>query len=305
MRFALSSEQRDFAASIDAALGGADVPGAVRAWAKGDFAPGRAVWTVLADLGVTALAVPEEFGGIGAHPVDLVVACERLGRWCVPGPVTESLAVAPVLLAGDDRSAGLADGQLVATVAMPAAVPRAVDADFAGLTLLAAGTTVSDATPGTRSDSIDPARRLFDVAASGPSRTADVARAHEFGALATAAQLVGAAGDIRPRHAARHHPSDEHVETRYRPGSDQTIGAGAQPDHGSLVEAQHPLGEHGEVCALGGLWDRDHRSQRCRYSRWVVESRTSRCSSICTAASWVSAITAGLQPGSAPTGRTS
>ena len=192
MRFALSSEQRDFAASIDAALGGADVPGAVRAWAKGDFAPGRAVWTVLADLGVTALAVPEEFGGIGAHPVDLVVACERLGRWCVPGPVTESLAVAPVLLAGDDRSAGLADGQLVATVAMPAAVPRAVDADFAGLTLLAAGTTVSDATPGTRSDSIDPARRLFDVAASGPSRTADVARAHEFGALATAAQLVGA-----------------------------------------------------------------------------------------------------------------
>jgi alkylation response protein AidB-like acyl-CoA dehydrogenase len=192
MRFALSSEQRDFAASIDAALGGADVPGAVRAWAKGDFAPGRAVWTVLADLGVTALAVPEEFGGIGAHPVDLVVACERLGRWCVPGPVTESLAVAPVLLAGDDRSAGLADGQLVATVAMPPAVPRAVDADFAGLTLLAAGTTVSDATPGTRSDSIDPARRLFDVAASGPSRTADVARAHEFGALATAAQLVGA-----------------------------------------------------------------------------------------------------------------
>jgi alkylation response protein AidB-like acyl-CoA dehydrogenase len=192
MRFALSSEQRDFAASIDAALGGADVPGAVRAWAKGDFAPGRAVWTVLADLGVTALAVPEEFGGIGAHPVDLVVACERLGRWCVPGPVTESLAVAPVLLAGDDRSAGLADGQLVATVAMPPAVPRAVDADFAGLTLLAAGTTVSDATPGTRSDSIDPARRLFDVAASGPSRTADLARAHEFGALATAAQLVGA-----------------------------------------------------------------------------------------------------------------
>lgn len=192
MRFALSPEQRDFAASIDAALGSADIPAAVRAWAAGDTAQGRAVWTVLADLGVTALAVPEEFGGVGAHPVDLVVACERLGRWCVPGPVAESLAVAPVLLAGDERCAGLSDGELVATVAMPPAVPRAVDADFAGLVLLAAEGTVSDAKPGPCFESIDPARRLFDVAASGPPHSADIDRAYEFGALATAAQLIGA-----------------------------------------------------------------------------------------------------------------
>ena len=31
MRFELDEQQRDFAASIDAALGGADLPGAVRA----------------------------------------------------------------------------------------------------------------------------------------------------------------------------------------------------------------------------------------------------------------------------------
>ena len=85
-----------------AALGAADVPAAVRAWADGDTAPGRKVWNQLADLGVTALAVAEEFDGLAAHPVDLVVACERLGRWCVPGPVTESIAVAPVLLAADE-----------------------------------------------------------------------------------------------------------------------------------------------------------------------------------------------------------
>ncbi len=79
MRFDLDEQQRDFAASIDAALAAADLPGAVRAWADGDTGPGRKVWARLADLGVTALAVPEKFDGIDAHPVDLVVALERLG----------------------------------------------------------------------------------------------------------------------------------------------------------------------------------------------------------------------------------
>jgi alkylation response protein AidB-like acyl-CoA dehydrogenase len=192
MRFALATEQHDFAASIDAAMAAADVPGAVRAWAAGDTTPGRKVWQRLAELGVTALAVPEEFDGLGAHPIDLVVACERLGRWCVPGPVAESIAVAPVLLAGDDRSARIAAGDLIATVAMPPAVPRAVDADFAGLVLLADAGAVSDALVGEQCRSVDPSRRLYETSAACPPRAADVARAYEFGVLATAAQLIGA-----------------------------------------------------------------------------------------------------------------
>lgn len=200
MRFALDEQQRDFAASIDAALGAADLPGAVRAWSAGDVAPGRKVWEQLADLGVTALAVPEKFDGIGAHPVDLVVAIERLGRWCVPGPVAESIAVAPVLLAtGDraDRCAELASGELIVTVAMPPLTPRAVDADAAGLVLLATDAGVTEATPGDVHESVDPSRRLFDVAASGAAWQADIKRAFEFGALATAAQLIGAAEALR------------------------------------------------------------------------------------------------------------
>jgi alkylation response protein AidB-like acyl-CoA dehydrogenase len=199
MEFALDEQQRDFAASIDAALAAADLPGAVRAWSAGDVAPGRKVWEQLANLGVTALMVPEKFDGIEAHPVDLVVAMERLGRWCVPGPVAESIAVAPVLLAGDDqgdRSASLASGELIATVAMPPQVPRAVDADAAGLVLLA-GEDVCEAelvgAPPHVHESVDPSRRLYDVTATGRSWQADIKRAYEFGALATAAQLVGAA----------------------------------------------------------------------------------------------------------------
>jgi len=192
MNFEIDEQQRDFAASIDAALGAADMPAAVRAWAAGDPAPGRKVWAQLADLGVTALMVPEKFDGIEAHPVDLVVAAERLGRWCVPGPVTESIAVAPVLLADDERSAALASGELIATVAMPPQVPRAVDADTAGLILVAADGKVSDGTAGDEAESVDPSRKLFEVSASGEGQSADVARAYEFGVLATAAQLVGA-----------------------------------------------------------------------------------------------------------------
>lgn len=193
MNFELDDQQRDFAASIDAALTGADVPGAVRAWSEGDTAAGRKVWATLADLGVTALMVAEEHDGIDATPVDLVVAAERLGRWCVPGPVVESVAVAPVLLQGDERSAALAAGELVVTVAVPPLVPRALDADTAGLVLLAQDGTVTDASASAEHESVDPSRKLFEVTASGAAREADVTRAFEFGALATAAQLVGAA----------------------------------------------------------------------------------------------------------------
>lgn len=192
MKFDLDEQQRDFAASIDAALSVADLPGAIRAWAAGDAAPGRKVWSQLAELGVTALVVPEKYDGIDAHPVDLVVAAERLGRWCVPGPVTESIAVAPILLADDDRSAALASGELVATVALPPHVPYAVDADTAGLILVANGSEVRDGAAGAQHESVDPSRKLFDVNASGDAKSADVARAYEFGVLTTAAQLVGA-----------------------------------------------------------------------------------------------------------------
>jgi alkylation response protein AidB-like acyl-CoA dehydrogenase len=192
MNFEIDEGQRDFAKSIDAALGAADLPAAVRAWSAGDTGPGRKVWSTLADLGVTALAVPEEQDGIGAHPVDLVVALERLGRWCVPGPVAESIAVAPVLLAGDDRNTALAAGDLVATVAVPSIAPRAVDTGFAGLILVADGVEVHEGVAGRDHPSVDLSRTLSDVTATGQAWTADVDRAVEFGSLATAALLIGA-----------------------------------------------------------------------------------------------------------------
>lgn len=102
------------------------------------------------------------------------------------------MAVAPVLLADDERSSALASGELITTVAMPPRVPRAVDADAAGLVLLATDGQVWDAEAAAGHESVDPARHPFDVTPIGAARTADTARAFEFGALTTAAQLIGA-----------------------------------------------------------------------------------------------------------------
>ena len=204
MRFALSDEQRQFGAAIHDLLADADGAAAARAWAAGDHAPGLAIWRELARSGVTALAVPESCDGLGAHPVDLVVACEELGRHPLPGPVAESVAAVPQLLAAllpGARPRGwltaLASGNLIATLARPPLLPWALDADIAGLVLLADAGSVWLATPGARLTSADPARRLFEVApdqalAAGPDAGAAVSRAISHGTLASAALLLGA-----------------------------------------------------------------------------------------------------------------
>ncbi|WP_457160654.1 acyl-CoA dehydrogenase family protein [Mycobacteroides abscessus] len=206
MKFDLDTQQRDFAASIDAALSVADVPAAARAWAAGNHGPGLAVWSTLAELGVTALAVSEKYDGIGAHPVDLVVALEGLGKWAVPGPVVESVAVAPVLLSshedGAEPSTRLASGELIATVAAPPIAPRALDADIAGLVLIADDIGVREAQAGAQHESIDATRRVFDVQPKEAGISLDTSRAIDFGVLAISAQLIGAGKALLDRAVA-------------------------------------------------------------------------------------------------------
>lgn len=194
MRFAVSAEQADFARSLRRLLAGADTPSVIRAWAAGDHAPGRKLWRQLADLGLTALAVPEEQGGFGATPVDLVLAFVELGRAAVPGPCVESVAVLPPLLAqaAPDRLAPLVAGETIATIAAPPLAPRALDAEAADDVYLCDGETLGVAVPQQTQLSLDPARRLFDVNPTERLSAVDAAGALELGVLATAAQLLGA-----------------------------------------------------------------------------------------------------------------
>jgi hypothetical protein len=194
-------------------LDGAGVPAVARRWACGDLAPGLALWRRLAGLGVTALAVPEKQGGLGASPLDLVAACEELGHHAVPGPVAETLAAVPVLLAGLEAGARsgsgagsgsragsgsaeewlgrLVAGELIATLAMPPWLPLAADTEAAGLVLLAADGVVRVGRAGTPRRSVDSTRSVADVAGGEVLGTVS-GLALEFGALACAAQLLGA-----------------------------------------------------------------------------------------------------------------
>lgn len=86
MRFALTDEQRAFAASLDKLLTAADTPAVNRAWAQGDTEPGQALWSRLAEQGVAALLVPEEAAEMDAGPVELAAAFEVLGHHAVPLP---------------------------------------------------------------------------------------------------------------------------------------------------------------------------------------------------------------------------
>jgi alkylation response protein AidB-like acyl-CoA dehydrogenase len=194
MRFAVSPEQAEFAHSLRRLLAGADTPAVIRAWAGGDHGPGRKLWAQLAELGVTALAVAEEHGGFGATPVDLVLGFVELGRAAVPGPYVESVAVLPPLLArsAPDRIAPLVAGEVIATLAAPPLVPRALDVDAADVVYCCDGKTLSVAAAQECRASIDGARRLSAVTAHERLGAVDAPVALDLGTLATAAQLLGA-----------------------------------------------------------------------------------------------------------------
>ena len=65
-----------------------------RAWAAGDSAPGRKLWSRLAEQGVLALALAGA-RRLGATPSISCSRFEELGRAAVPGPYVESVAVLP------------------------------------------------------------------------------------------------------------------------------------------------------------------------------------------------------------------
>ncbi|WP_341230240.1 acyl-CoA dehydrogenase family protein [Nocardioides salarius] len=196
MRFVPTSEQEDFTASLDRLLAGADSVGAARSWAAGDHAPGLALWRRLAEQGVHALLVPEEHGGMGATPVELVLALELVGRHAVPGSWVESVAFLPVALGAGPVVEALAEGG-VGTVALAPHVPYALDADLAEHRYVVVDGALHGAEVGEQHASVDATRRLFSVTPTGAGQgsaqgTGDLDRAFDTAVLACAAQLLGA-----------------------------------------------------------------------------------------------------------------
>jgi alkylation response protein AidB-like acyl-CoA dehydrogenase len=167
VKFELTDEQTGFAEAITDLMRAADSVAVARSWAEGDSTDGVKLWTRLADLGLTALVIPEADGGLDGTLVDLVVAFEVLGHELAVGPWIESAALVPQV-----------SGEMITAAAAPLA-PYAVDAQVARLLSGTAGTTHA---------SIDTTRSLTEVSGGDDFDSDALDRA----VLATAAQLVGA-----------------------------------------------------------------------------------------------------------------
>lgn len=208
MKFALSPEHLDFGASIRKLFESGKTPAAVRAWSAGDPAPGRTLIEQLAAAGAFGLTIAEGYGGLGAEPLDQLVAFLEVGRAAAPGPLVESAAAVPALLQAlattDPAPAqrwlpGISEGTLTVTLAFGGDTGRALapDADRVDLVLLADGDRLYTGRAGEPVRSVDPARRLFvvepdELLAEGPEVAAAIAAGFDHGALANAAQLLGA-----------------------------------------------------------------------------------------------------------------
>ena len=101
------------------------------------------VWKGLVDLGVPALGIPEEYGGMGLSPLEVCVVAEEIGRAAAPVPFDTSvvLATEALKLAGSDAQKKkwlpeLASGKAIGTLAIAEGAqppkPRNIRTTFGG-----------------------------------------------------------------------------------------------------------------------------------------------------------------------------
>jgi alkylation response protein AidB-like acyl-CoA dehydrogenase len=139
MDFAFSEEQEMLRASARDFLAKQSPSSYVRRMMEAEDAWDPDQWKRLAEMGWTALGIPEEYGGVGTF-LDLVVVLEEAGRALLPGPffATMGLAVPTLLEAGSGPQkqavlGPIASGQARATVALTEPAGR-WDADGIALT---------------------------------------------------------------------------------------------------------------------------------------------------------------------------
>jgi len=96
----------------------------VRRLMESDDSYDPGLWKKIADLGWTALGIPEAYGGVGTF-LDLIVVLEEAGRALLPGPffATMGLAVPALIESGTEAQkkealGSIASGEARATLAM-------------------------------------------------------------------------------------------------------------------------------------------------------------------------------------------
>lgn len=177
MEFALSEEQAELAATVRAVLTKQAGSAAVRAAVASDEGYDTAFWSTLCEqVGVAALAIPEEYDGADATFFETAVVLEELGRSLAPTPLLASVIAAEALLAGasDDAKARLlpriACGEIATFVLGDGPV---LDADHATIVLAVEGDDLVEVTgaSATWAESMDQTIRLAHLDRSGATTT--------------------------------------------------------------------------------------------------------------------------------------
>jgi alkylation response protein AidB-like acyl-CoA dehydrogenase len=103
MNFQLSDEQTQLRDSVQRMLSDRYAFETRRALADGDVGWSPAVWKQLANLGITALTIPEAHGGFGGGASDLLPVLEQFGKVLLLEPFLASavLGATAIRLAGD------------------------------------------------------------------------------------------------------------------------------------------------------------------------------------------------------------
>jgi alkylation response protein AidB-like acyl-CoA dehydrogenase len=124
MEFVFSPEQEDLRDSLRKFMSAESPEAEVRRVMVTDAGYDARVWTMLtAELGLTALAIPEEFGGLGFGWLEVSIALEEMGRALLCAPYLSSCVAAAALLAAGDAAAnadllpGIAAGTTIASLA--------------------------------------------------------------------------------------------------------------------------------------------------------------------------------------------
>src|SRR6202171_3781850 len=124
MDFAFSEEQEMLRSSTRDFLAKQCSSKVVRKLMEAPDAYDEALWRKIADLGWTALGIPEQYGGVGTF-LDLIVVLEEAGRALMPGPffATMGLAVPALIEAGTEAQkkevlGAIAQGSARATLAL-------------------------------------------------------------------------------------------------------------------------------------------------------------------------------------------
>jgi alkylation response protein AidB-like acyl-CoA dehydrogenase len=125
MDFAFSEEQEELRRSVRRFLEDKSPMTEVRRLMETSEGFDRAVWQQMADqLGLQAMAIPEEFGGAGFSFVELGIVLEETGAALLCAPLFSTVTTASTLLCTDDATAkkellpGLASGEQIGTLAL-------------------------------------------------------------------------------------------------------------------------------------------------------------------------------------------